>query len=260
VTRARDRQPCVRVVSPGDGLELPIVRGPGTARAMVGPHMGARHRSMWTIALERGARTATLGHSGEAVFYVDTGAGLLVTAADGRRTVGPGTVVFVEPSTEYRFEAGRTGLAVIGGPAPGESYPREDGSIDAWGDGRAHLFHRDEPSERLPMIASDARLIVWPGVGARSASMNWVRLQPGEENRPHSHPTSEDTIAVLSGRGTIDDLTHERELEFEAGDVIVVDPGVQHRVRASRGTAVESIGGPCPPDMAMLRAAGVALA
>jgi mannose-6-phosphate isomerase-like protein (cupin superfamily) len=253
VNEARIAGPCVRVLSPDAGQELELVRGPGSAQAIVGPHIGARRRSMWRIALEPGARTVTLGHSGEAVFYVESGAGELVTAADGRRPVGDGSVVLVDPSTEYRFEAGRSRLCLLGGPAPSEPFPREDGAIEAWGDGRAHLFHRDEPSGRVPMIASDARLIVWPGVGARSATMNWVRLNPGEENKPHAHASSEDTIVILAGRGTIDDLTHERTLEFEAGDVVFVDPGVEHRVRANRGVEIESVGGPCPPDHAMLQ-------
>jgi quercetin dioxygenase-like cupin family protein len=119
------------------------------------------------------------------------------------------------------------------------------------------VFHRDSPNERLPMIASDARLVVWPGVGAHSANMNYVAMKPGEENVIHSHPESDDTIVILEGRGTVADVTNGFELEFEAGQVINVPPGVRHQVRADRGTPVVSVGGPCPPDMRMLRAAGV---
>lgn len=119
------------------------------------------------------------------------------------------------------------------------------------------VFHRDRSGVRLPMIASDARLVVWPGVGADTANMNYVRMQAGEENVPHAHAESEDTIAVLLGRGTIEDLTNGVEHEFEAGQVIHVPPGVRHCVRANRGSLVESVGGPCPADRAMLRAAGV---
>jgi quercetin dioxygenase-like cupin family protein len=119
------------------------------------------------------------------------------------------------------------------------------------------VFHRDSPNERLPMIASDARLVVWPGVGAHSANMNYVAMKPGEENVIHSHPESDDTIVILEGRGTVADVTNGFELEFEAGQVINVPPGVEHQVRADRGTPVISVGGPCPPDMRMLRAAGV---
>lgn len=119
------------------------------------------------------------------------------------------------------------------------------------------VFHRDSPDRRLPLIASDARLVVWPGTGAETANMNFVRMQPGEENIPHAHPTSEDTIFVLAGRGTVADLTNGAVLEFEAGQVIHVPPGVEHQVRGDRGEEIVSVGGPCPADRAMLKAAGL---
>jgi quercetin dioxygenase-like cupin family protein len=119
------------------------------------------------------------------------------------------------------------------------------------------VFHRDRPGERMPMIASDARLVVWAGVGAQTANMNYVRMQPGEENVPHTHRTSEDTIFILSGRGTIADLANGTELEFEAGQVIHVPAGLEHQVRGDRGAEIVSVGGPCPADMDLLRATGL---
>jgi len=119
------------------------------------------------------------------------------------------------------------------------------------------VFHVDEPDEMLPMIASDARLIVWLGTGSETANMNYVRMQSGEENVPHNHPVSEDTIFVLSGKGTIADLTNDKVLDFEAGQVIHVPPGIQHQVRGDRGEEIVSVGGPSPADKALLRAAGV---
>jgi quercetin dioxygenase-like cupin family protein len=118
------------------------------------------------------------------------------------------------------------------------------------------VFHRDEPGATMPMIASDARLVVWPGVGAHTANMNYVDMQPGEENVPHVHEESEDTIFILDGRGTVADLTNGFELEFEAGQAIHVPAGIRHQVRADRGSRIESVGGPCPADMRLLRAAG----
>lgn len=108
----------------------------------------------------------------------------------------------------------------------------------------------------LPAISSDARLIVWPGVGAETANMNYVVMKPGEENVVHRHEGSDDTVIILAGRGTVADHTNGIELEFEAGDVISVPPGVEHQVRADREEAVVSVGGPCPADRALLRAAG----
>ena len=109
----------------------------------------------------------------------------------------------------------------------------------------------------MEMIASDARLVVWPGSGADEANMNYVRMQPGEENVPHAHHDSEDTLYVLSGRGSIADLTNDRVLEFEAGQAIHVPVGVEHQVRGDRGSEVVSVGGPCPADFAMLKAIGL---
>ena len=118
-------------------------------------------------------------------------------------------------------------------------------------------FHRDEPDLFLELISSDARMVVYPGVGAEQANMNWVKLEVDERNTVHAHSESEDTIFILSGRGTVEDLTNDVRLEFQAGDAIHVPPGVRHAVCADRGAEVLSVGGPCPPDWALLRAAGL---
>lgn len=118
------------------------------------------------------------------------------------------------------------------------------------------VFHRDQPDLMMPMIARDARLVVWPGVGAETANMNYVDMQPGERNVPHIHPESEDTIFILDGKGRIEDLTNGKSLDFEAGQVIHVPIGLRHSVIADRGSRIESVGGPCPADWSMLKALG----
>ena len=118
------------------------------------------------------------------------------------------------------------------------------------------VFHRDQPDRMLPIIARDARLVVWPGVGAHTANMNYVDMQPGEKNVPHVHAESEDTIFVLDGKGTVEDFSNGIRIEFEAGQVIHVPAGIRHAVSADRGSRIESVGGPCPADMALLKACG----
>lgn len=119
-----------------------------------------------------------------------------------------------------------------------------------------HVFHIDRDGVPLPpTISRQARLIVWPGVGAQIASMNHVILEPGESNVPHAHHASEDTIFILEGRGTVRDFDHDVVLPVETGCVIHVPEGIQHAVTAE--TRMVSVGGPCPSDRAMLRAAGV---
>jgi quercetin dioxygenase-like cupin family protein len=118
------------------------------------------------------------------------------------------------------------------------------------------VFHRDKPDQMLPIISSDARLIVWPGVGAETANMNYVRIQPGEGNVPHIHAKSEDTIFILEGEGSVRDFDNDATLPFRAGQAIHVPVGLKHAVYADRGSAVTSVGGPCPADYGMLRAVG----
>jgi quercetin dioxygenase-like cupin family protein len=60
------------------------------------------------------------------------------------------------------------------------------------------------------MISQQARLVVWPCLGADVATMNFVAIEPGEEDQPHAHPDSDETIVILEGRGTIDNLEFRR--------------------------------------------------
>jgi quercetin dioxygenase-like cupin family protein len=118
------------------------------------------------------------------------------------------------------------------------------------------LFHRDHPTLRLPLISKDARFVIWPGVGAWQANLNYVCLEPGEANVPHIHTESEDTIFILEGEGTIHDYTNNISLPFHAGCVVHVPAGVKHAVAADRSSHIVSVGGPCPADVPLLKKAG----
>jgi quercetin dioxygenase-like cupin family protein len=107
----------------------------------------------------------------------------------------------------------------------------------------------------VPMISRQARLVAWPGVGARQAQMNYVILEPHEANVPHRHGQSEDTIFVVEGRGTVTNTDSGRVQPVEAGCVVHVPAGVGHTVTAE--TRMVSVGGPCPPDEAMMRRSGL---
>lgn len=118
------------------------------------------------------------------------------------------------------------------------------------------LFHRDFPTLKLPLISKDARFVIWPGVEAWDANMNYVRLEPGESNVPHIHSISEDTIYILEGKGTVHDYTNDLSLPFHAGCVVHVPVGVKHAVAADRGVEIVSIGGPAPADVPLLKKVG----
>jgi quercetin dioxygenase-like cupin family protein len=261
----------------GKGPLLPIVKGDGSARAVIWPGTGAAMRSIHLIQLAPSSETVLLVHPTESVYYVLDGTGTV--AGDGSSppaALAPGAMVHVGPETAYRFTAGTGGLEFFGGPCPcdpasyreadgahgeddsarGEAHGGRTGQAGRTGSASIQVLHQDRPALMLPIISADARMIVWPGIGAWTATMNYVRMQPGEENSPHTHSESEDTIVILDGRGSIDDLTGKKTHEFRAGDVIHVPAGVRHAVRANRGQNVVSVGGPCPADLPFLRLCG----
>ena len=239
-----------------------MIAAHGRAWAVIWPGTGAQSRSLHRVSLAPGGSTLPLRHPGEAVYYVLAGRGSIEDAT--LHALAEGSMVHVAPQGEYRFAAGDLGpgMELIGGPCPAdpalyEGFAPRAAPAKPIATGMVRLFHRDDPGVQVPLISRDARLIVWLGVGAETANMNFVRLEPGEANVPHVHPESEDTIYILEGRGTVVDFDHELRLGFETGDVIHVPMGVKHAVHADRGQAVVSVGGPAPADRHMLRAAGL---
>jgi quercetin dioxygenase-like cupin family protein len=112
----------VRVLDADRGPALDIVEGSGSARAVVWPGVGAELRSMQIISLEDGARTVTLRHPGEAVYYVLRGAGEATDgAAEAGQPIAEGSMVHIGPETAYAFRAGPGGLELVGGPSPADA-------------------------------------------------------------------------------------------------------------------------------------------
>ncbi len=100
---------------------LNLVDHGGHATALVWPGNGAISRTMHLITLEHGAATKVQKHPGEAVYYVRSGAGTVIDPDTMcRDDVIEGSMIFVEPGTAYRFEAGSQGLDLVGGPCPAD--------------------------------------------------------------------------------------------------------------------------------------------
>jgi mannose-6-phosphate isomerase-like protein (cupin superfamily) len=118
----------VRVLRAADhGPVLPIVEGDGSARPIVWPGSGAAFRTMHRIELAGGSRTVALKHAMEAAYYVIRGDGLVRDPdADSAEPLVEGSMIFVEPGTTYRIEAGSAGMLLLGGPCPADPalYPR----------------------------------------------------------------------------------------------------------------------------------------
>jgi quercetin dioxygenase-like cupin family protein len=251
-----------RIITPAQwGPDLGITEGEGSCREIVGPTTGAVTRSLYWIELTADSRTFSLKHADEAVYYVVSGQVRVESTAGAPLRLSEGGMFHVRPATDYRIVA-EGDAEVLGGPSPadpGFGTRAEEFPTDRVAEGPREIrgFHRDEPGIMVPFISQDARLVVWYGAGAVAANMNYVVLEPGERNQEHLHRYSEDTIFILEGRGTAEDLTNGTKLPFGPRDVVHIPPMVVHAVSADRGERVLSAGGPCPADLDMLRAAGV---
>ena len=112
-------EPGVVVLDAGAGPELPLVEGGGSARAVVWPGNGAELRSLTVIELDAGSATRGLTHQGEAVYYVESGAGT-IEADDESGNLGEGSMVHIDGGTHYSFRAGPAAMKLIGGPSPAD--------------------------------------------------------------------------------------------------------------------------------------------
>jgi mannose-6-phosphate isomerase-like protein (cupin superfamily) len=234
----------VAILRGGEPLEI-VARG-GSAEGIATPATGSHHRAMHRIRLQPGGATRELRHESEAVYFVAEG-----TGAIGGHELKAHDMVYMPRRTPYSFTA-TTAMLIYGGPCPPDGAQAADGH-----GGEIRVYDADTEGVPLPMIGKGARLVVWPGSGAEIATMNLAILEPGEENQPHAHAESDDTIAILEGEGSIDDLDEGVTHDFVAGDVVFVPAGVRHKVKADKGVRIVSAGGPCPPDYGMLRALGL---
>jgi quercetin dioxygenase-like cupin family protein len=235
------------------GTPIDVAEEGGAAVALAWPGTGSHHRAMHRIELDGGGRTRTLRHESEAVYFVVGGAGFVA-----EQPIRAHHMVYVPRRAPYAFAATEE-MTIVGGPCPPDPALYGGALVEHEGapEGDVRIFDADSEGEPLPMIGKQVRLVVWPGVGADIATMNFAILEPGEENQPHAHAESDDAIAILEGRGSIDDVTNGATHEFTAGDVVFVRAGIVHKVKADKGVPIVSAGGPCPPDYGMLRALGL---
>jgi mannose-6-phosphate isomerase-like protein (cupin superfamily) len=87
--------------------------------------------------------------------------------------------------------------------------------------------------ELTPFIAADGsriRELAHPRTSdARRQSLAEATLEPGGETREHLHRTSEEIYAFRSGSGLMS--LGDADARVEAGDTVVIPPGVRHKLR-----------------------------
>ena len=118
-------------------------------------------------------------------------------------------------------------------------------------DGTVRVLSADDACPTLPIIDGEgtARAVVWPGSGAQHRSMHLISLPAGGSTIPMRHEM-EAVYYVVSGSGLVVDTDDGTENPLIEGSMVHVEPGTGYRLRAA-DTAMEVLGGPCPPDPAL---------
>lgn len=252
---------------------------PGAAgeesRAIVWPGMGARAGTIHFTTVQPGHSTQPRRFpNSELSFYAMQGRGK-ITDLDlfSEHPFDTMDMAHVLPGVLHQVaNRGTDPLIIIGGPCPPEPALYENANVSALTSSvggsqasaldqqelRVRILCLDKDYVELPLIVgAKAKFLVWPGMGAKYRSMNYVTMKAGQENVPHSHLKSEDFFYCLSGNCVIADLETGEEHPFGPGDVIYIDVGVPHAVKSFGPTDYISVGGPCPPDYEFFRRAGI---
>lgn len=121
------------------------------------------------------------------------------------------------------------------------------------------VFHVDRDFTSIPLVqGSSARVIVWPGMGAKTSVLHYVPYEAGQSSVPHSHPDSEDTFYIVSGEGYMVEWQDDRQMSrqpISTGSVVYVEPRTVHQLVAT--TPLVNVGGPVPPDLDFYRRFGL---
>lgn len=92
-------------------------------------------------------------------------------------------------------------------------------------------IRRLEPENLIRDHGLDLKLLhPWQGLEAPFQGA-WCVLRPGDVSMPHAHREREIFIGMA---GRADVLSGDQRLEFAAGDIAFVRPGVEHRIANTR--------------------------
>lgn len=108
------------------------------------------------------------------------------------------------------------------------------GGVSLWSQGQGHVVRRGQGEQ---VFDGSAIIKVSPRTGSQGAEMIWQSLADGAATGIHTHDVADEFFYVIRGSGFA--LVGGQETAVEAGDVIFVPKGSEHRLRGpGAGTAV----------------------
>jgi mannose-6-phosphate isomerase-like protein (cupin superfamily) len=82
-------------------------------------------------------------------------------------------------------------------------------------------------------------------LGSKNLSVTWVDVPPGAEQRPHSHPDSEQIYVIVRGNGLMH-VAGDTE-EVGEGDLVFIPPGASHGIKNESSEPLVYISAASPP-------------
>jgi quercetin dioxygenase-like cupin family protein len=103
---------------------------------------------------------------------------------------------------------------------------------------------------KFKMGQGDTRRVVYPEMGAKNITLNYIVFGPGQEFPQHDHGESEDVFVILEGSGVL--KQGKVEWPIQAGDVVHVPAREVHGTIAGPKGMV-CISCQAPPDPKLYR-------
>ena len=82
-------------------------------------------------------------------------------------------------------------------------------------------------------------------LGSKNLTATWVDVPPGAEQRPHSHPDSEQVYVIVRGSGRIR-VAGDAE-QVSEGDLIFIPPGAEHGIKNEGSDTLVYVSAASPP-------------
>lgn len=104
----------------------------------------------------------------------------------------------------------------------------------------------------LPIIQGkgNAKVVIWPGNGARYRTFQVLDLEDGDRTADLSHPT-DSVYYVAEGAGVVANPASGERWPLAEGAMVHIDRGDAYRFEAEGPAGMTLLGGPCPADEAL---------
>ncbi|MBN1948656.1 MAG: cupin domain-containing protein [Candidatus Cloacimonetes bacterium] len=102
-----------------------------------------------------------------------------------------------------------------------------------------HVHYSDVPLEQVNMEGARKTMIRWliaEKDGAPNFAMRMFELEPGGFTPYHAHSWEHENF-IVEGKGVL--ITEDREIPFQPGDVLYVEPQLKHHYKNTGDTVLK---------------------